>query len=287
MTARCIYCLQGHEEPFDKAHVFPESVFGDHEYLFLSKGEVCHSCNNVLSRLEKKFQSNLSVLPLMVGPGFNKKGKPTTIDAAGLRATRDPRDPRIVINLGTTPYRATDGQLVRPAKKPEGLEVIHQGQDEAGHHFQITHSFRLVIIARMLAKIAFETLCFEQGPVYCCDPRWDKVRAFILKGVGPRTCAVPKEWSIRVGPDGTLNLPKGIRLAGIDDPEVGAEADHYWIAFIGIGAPFAIDLSPENVVLARFFEKQPGAADLAQLVTFGAPSARRRKHAITKNRLVR
>jgi hypothetical protein len=283
MTALCIYCLRDHEGPFDKAHIFPESVFGDHEYLFLREGEVCRSCNNRLSRLEKKFQANMGLIPLMIGPGVNKKGKPTTIDAPGLRATRDPRDPRIFLNLGATPVRVRDGQAVRPIKRPESIEVIDEGQSEAGYRIRIRHSFRLVIIARVLATIGFETLCLEVGSDYCRDPRWDRIRTFIMEGEGPRTCAVPKDWS-KSAADGVHRLPAGIELVQVDDPERGVEAEHYWIAVVSMGAPFMIDLSPGNVVLARFFEKQPDANELALLVTLGGPGVRRsRRRAFTKD----
>jgi len=269
MTARCIYCLQSHDEPFDKAHIFPESTFGDHEYLFLNNGEVCSSCNNRLSRLEQKFQVSLGLLGLFVGTGVSKKGKPTTVNAPGLRWTANPGDPRVTINTGSVPLRGTDGTVVKPAKRPESISVVYKGQSDEGHEFSIAHGFRFDTIARMLAKIGFETLCYEEGPEYCCDNRWKNVRAFILKGLGPRSFAVPIEWSIALPSDGPPRLPKGIRLVHIDDPERGAEAKHYIMGSIGIGAPFMVDLSPDNVVLARFFEKQPEAGALALLLTVG------------------
>jgi hypothetical protein len=180
----CIYCLKSMEGRSPRAHIFSESIFGDHDELVLSNGEVCGTCNNRLAKLESQFKDCLGLIPMLVGAGVNKRGRPATINAPGLGGTRDPRDPRISINLGKRTWTSSDGRHVRPAiKSGETVEFTPTGQGPDGYRFRLRHGIRVdAVFVRVLAKIAFETICVHRGADYCADVRWHRVRSFILHG---------------------------------------------------------------------------------------------------------
>jgi hypothetical protein len=248
---RCIYCLKEEGGPSSKAHIFAESIFGDQEDLVLVNGEVCPSCNRKLSHDESAFKDRLGFIPMVVGPGRSKSGRPTTVNVPGLNATRDPRDPRISLNVGRQAWAAPDGRHVRPAlKKGEKVEFFHGGQGPDGYHqFRFTQEMRIDdVFVRILTKIAFETICVHRGADYCSDLRWGRIRAFILRSEGQRTYAAPKSRRTPPGPGGALRIPVGIGLVPFEVSGIGPPTEE-WIACVMIGTTFAIDMSPDNMLL--------------------------------------
>jgi hypothetical protein len=250
----CIYCLRPSIGPYQKAHIFPESIFGDHRDLVLRNGEVCGKCNNRLARLEAAFKDRLGIIPLLVGPGRNKAGIPTTVNVPGIWASRDPRDPRIRVNASRRPATFGGGQRVMPALHPdERIEFVPLEQGPEGHLFRIGHGMRLDdVFIRMLTKIGFETICFHRGAEYCADLRWHRVRAFFLRSEGERTYAMPKSLEFKPGPGGTIYVSVGIRLEPVYT-DYGEE----WLAAIRVGPSFAVDLSANNVLIGGILSIMP------------------------------
>jgi hypothetical protein len=254
----CIYCLRSTEGRSPRAHIFSESIFGDGEELVLANGEVCGACNNRLAKLESQFKEHLGLIPLMLGPGVNKRGRPTTINAPGLSGTRDPRDPRISVNLGKQPWTSSDGRHVRPAlKSGEKVEFEPTGQGPDGYRFRLRHEMRVdAVFIRILAKIGFETICLHRGAYYCADVRWHRVRSFILHGEGDRTYFMPNSLTMPVRPDGGVSVPVGITLVPVEVRRSGKRMEE-WLAAIRVGPSFIIDVSTENDVLPDLLETMP------------------------------
>ena len=253
----CIYCLLTKAgQPKAKAHIFPESIFGDHEELFLTEEAVCLDCNQGFSHAESAFKDSLGMIPLMVGPGRNKKGRPTKVNVPGINAVRDPRDPRVSINLGRQPWITSDGRHVRPAlKKGERIEFTRQGQRPDGlHTFRITQQMRLNYpLVRILTKIGFETICLHRGSDYCADPRWHRIRGFIVRGEGRRVFAIRNETEMPVRPDGSVSIPVRVSLVPIE-VQIGRLWVEEWIALITIGMTFMLDMTLESLLLPALFD---------------------------------
>jgi len=254
----CIYCLKSTEGRSPRAHIFPESIFGDHEDLVLTNGEVCARCNNSFAKLESQFKDRLGLIAVMVGTGKNKRGRPTTINAPGLSGTLDPGIPRIWINIGKQPWKPSDGRVVRPAVKPgERIEVAHLGPSPEGYRLNLDFEMRVdAVFVRVLLKIAFETVCFHRGSDYCADPRWHRVRAFIRRAEGHRTYFMPKTLTMPAGPSGGVVVPVGISLLPVG-VRAGGDRVEEWLAAIRVGPSFLIDVSTGNYVLPHVLSALP------------------------------
>ncbi len=254
----CIYCLKSKDGKQPRAHIFPESIFGDHDELVLSNGEVCGDCNKRIGKLESQFKDRLGLIPMLVGPGVNKRGRPVTVDVPGIKATVDPRNPLISVNTGKQPAMFASGVRVRPGiKKGERVAFVDKGQRADGmYEFSLRQELRFdEPVVRVLAKIAFETICIHRGPDYCADSRWHRVRSFILRGEGKRVWAMPSEIQVSLGED--RGIPAGIRLVPV---EVGSGAARLeeWIAIITIrGIPLTVDMSPECLLLPALVSGLP------------------------------
>jgi hypothetical protein len=251
---RCIYCLRTKDEPPTKEHVFPHSIFGDHDELVLAHGEVCADCNNRLGRLESAFKDRLGLIPLLVGPGRNKRGRPTSVNMPGIRATRDPRNPLISVNTGKLPAVFESGHRVMPALKPdERVEFEHRSHGPEGFRFSIKHGIKVdEVFVRVLTNIAFETVSLHRGADYCADLRWHRVRAFILRSEGERTYAMPKEINLGPSPDGWVHPQVGVSISSVKH-----DAGEEWLAGVKVGPAFLVDLSAGNWLLADFVRSAP------------------------------
>jgi hypothetical protein len=182
---------------------------------------------------------------------------------------RDPRDPRISVNLGKRPWTTSDGRQVRPAlKKGERIEVIPGGQRPDGlQQFRLKQEMRIdEVFVRVLAKIAFETICRHRGADYCADLRWHRVRRFILDGDGQFVYAVRRLSEMPPRPDGTVSIPVGISLVPVEVSTGGTWVEE-WIALVTIGATFMLDMSPYNLLLRGLLSGPLKAARDSLVVT--------------------
>ncbi|HTK30720.1 MAG TPA: hypothetical protein VL332_02065 [Candidatus Saccharimonadaceae bacterium] len=257
----CIYCLKSTEERCPRAHIFPESIFGDHDELVLANRQVCGACNNGFAHLESKFKDRLGFIPMMVGMGKNKRGRPTTINAPGMRGTRDPRNPLISLNLGKRPWITAEGVHVRPAVNlGERITFSHGERGPGGYRFRFVQEMRVDdVLIRILTKIAFETVCLLRGAEYCADLRWHRLRAFILRSEGKRAYFMPKTLSMPTAANGGVSVPVGISLLPV---RVRTDRDwmEEWLAAVRVGPSFLLDISPENLVLPTLLEAMPTQA---------------------------
>ena len=82
---RCIFCLDPCESAPD-AHIFSESLVQGSPSL--PEGAECSSCNNLLSRMEKKFINDyLGSLMHLIELPVTKKGRPPKLTWPGVTMT--------------------------------------------------------------------------------------------------------------------------------------------------------------------------------------------------------
>ena len=245
---RCIYCGTLWSGMAHRAHIFPASIFGEHEYLHLERGEICPRCNNRTAKLESDFKQSLGLLHLIYGASLNRRGEPSRIERRGLLAVKDPRDPWILLNTSTRPLRARDHTIVPPAKNGEDFVFTDPVRKSDGVHMTIRQ--RMPIdkkFRRVLAKIAFETLAFERGAGFCCQERFDGLRNFVMKGKGHRAFAMPRELATETAESGRWETGVGVTIL-----QMAAPGD--LVALLGVGVPFTVDLSPDGQALKEAFE---------------------------------
>jgi len=164
----CIYCLKK-SAPFNsEEHIIPEAL--GNEELILPKGYVCDKCNNgILSRLDNfllDFEP-ISLLRVIYTP-YTKAGKLPNASCQNISIKKThPRN------------------IVFTAKDKSGWVKNLKEMDDGQISFSINirgKKFDPKMIGRALYKIALGTVAYDQGFEVACNPKFDMVRAFILKG---------------------------------------------------------------------------------------------------------
>ncbi len=203
--------------------------------MVLDKDQACGGCNGILKKPDEYLQEQLGLFKVLWNGKGTKRGRPAKVERPGFYAVRRPDGPYIVLNASTKKIFTEDGIAVHPAKNhPQAIRLkqfTKQGIFFKASFEQPTRMNKLFV--RALHKIAFELLCFHQGPEYVLDHRFDPVRDYIRYGRGSRYIVLDK------GPHDIREEPAlGLRQFGTQDWSVG-------IAF------FLVDLSPENYLFEK------------------------------------
>lgn len=184
---KCIYCSEDKLPPFHRAHILPESLVGESDYV-LENGEVCLGCNSATSVLEKHFIQDIDLLGLLVGPDLSKKGKLRRVEKPGFLGRRTEQGPHFFINSSDRRVSAPDGTQLKPAMDGQRYQITVEETPTGEARATVTREIRFSKpFLRALAKFAFETLCFHHGHAAALDSRLDPVRNYVLHGTGERS----------------------------------------------------------------------------------------------------
>lgn len=251
----CIFCLEPtSEEPVE--HILPESLVGHRkfkaqiegplhaeidDYLVLDADEVCSSCNTErLNRLDEYLQEQLGFLKVVWNDIGTKRGKPAKVERPGLFARREEGQPRVILNDEDEAITTDDGIVVRPADdSPRTVEMKDLEIKGRRASFKMSQRMRLnKRVVRALHKIAFEALCHRKGAEFVLDEAFDPVREYVLHGRGSRQIVFTTEMAKDTWITPTIQLRRVTQVPG-------------WIAVVGLGANFHLDLTPNNSIITR------------------------------------
>lgn len=167
--SKCIYCLSD-SEPFTSIeHILPEGL--GNEDLILPKGFVCDTCNNgILSELDNyllQFEP-LSFLRVLYTQ-CTKDGKLPKGDYKNFSIKKT--NPR---NIVLTAKDNSSGF--------KNLKETDNGQVSFTINFTGKRRFYPKDLGRSLYKIALGMIAFDRGFDAACDPKYNEVREFVLRG---------------------------------------------------------------------------------------------------------
>jgi hypothetical protein len=248
-TNLCILCKKQSLPPHSEEHVFPYALTGD--WMVLRDGEVCASCNNIVSRLDACIVRQLGMIRMLSGHRENRKGKVARVEAPGFLAVLDPIDPWVFLNASNRSLPARDGTIVPSGSgREDGVTSKSHVFADGTTSTQVTWPFRVgKMFSRALIKIAFEALCIDHGRELCLRGEFDSIREYILTGRGKRYFLIPKSLK--------LEAAEGQQV----QPQIGIRTEPYgtagFIAFVGIGAPFVVDLTPDAWGLRHYYRWMP------------------------------
>jgi hypothetical protein len=244
----CIFCRGATKnEPVE--HIALEGLFGhqpftsstgiiqseNKNFLVLDKDQTCGGCNGIFKKPDEYLQEQLGLLKVLWNEKGTKHGKPAKVERPGFYAVRRPDGPYIALNTSTKKIFTEDGIAVHPAKNhPRAIRLKRFTKQGMFFKASVEQPIRMnKLFVRALHKIAFELLCFNQGPEYVLDHRFDPVREYIRYGSGYRCILFDK------GPNDIREVPTlGLWQYGTQD----------WLAGIAF---FFVDLSPENYLFEK------------------------------------
>lgn len=251
----CIFCLEPTSEE-SVEHILPESLVGHRkfkariegplhaeveDFLVLDGDEVCSSCNTEqLNRLDEYLQEQLGFFKVVWNDVGTKRGKPAKVERPGLFARREDDQPRVILNDEDEPITTDDGIVVRPVDdSPRSVEMKDLEIEGRWVSFQMSQRVRLnKRVVRALHKIAFETLCHRKGAEFVLDKAFDSVREYVLHGRGSREIIFSTEMAKDTWITPTIQLRRVPQVPG-------------WMAMVGLGANFHLDLTPSNSIITR------------------------------------
>jgi hypothetical protein len=251
--ARCIWDRKATTGQEPREHILGEGLVGEQTFyahtpygarigpgtdLCLRAGEVCGDCNHRNGRLDQFLVDQFGLFRVYLNPVGTKKGRPATAVRPGMFAERRGDEMHVTFNGEKYPVRNVHGVTVGPTKGKEHAVRIDDWSVVDGvarwkFHQPISLS---KLFNRALHKIAFELLCFQAGPEYVLDSRFDPIRDYVLYGRGTRRFALwpranGENWAT---PSLSLNT----------HPEWGE-----WVAILDLAARFYVDLSPRCELL--------------------------------------
>lgn len=251
----CIFCLEPtSDEPVE--HILPESLVGHRkftariegpvhakveDFLVLDGDEVCGSCNTErLSRLDEYLQEQLGFLKVVWNDIGTKRGKPPKVERPGLFAKREDGRPRIVLNDEDVPITTDDGVVVRPSDDtPRSVDMRDLEVEGRVASLKMSQKVRVnKRVVRALHKIAFEALCHRKGAEFVLGEAFDPVREYVLHGRGSRQIIFTTEMAKDIWITPTIQLRRVPQVPG-------------WMAVVGLGANFHLDLTPSNSIITR------------------------------------
>jgi hypothetical protein len=162
---KCIFCLDPCESA-PAAHIFSESLIQGSPIL--PEGAECGSCNNLLSRMEKKFINDyLGSFMHLIELSATKKGQPPKLTWPGVTMTAVDHSSgkrTIQINMVRTPFPSLD-QLTLGAS-PEGIEIPMPPEKPS-------------LVSRFACKVGLEALRYLNWPEVF-DPAFHDARRFAI-----------------------------------------------------------------------------------------------------------
>lgn len=163
------------------------------------------------------------------------------MERPGLYAVRQADGPHIHVNAETHKV-AAEGAIIQPAGGHlEAVRLTNLKVVEKTAEVQFTQPIRLnKKFIRALHKIAFEMLCFQEGPGLVLQERFNPIREYVVWGRGSRTILIGKE-----APAGEWERPT-VTVHGFQF-ESGIQE---WAVEMALGPLFFVDLSPDNGVVA-------------------------------------
>lgn len=197
----CIFCRAvTHDEP--EEHIAAEGLIGEPLFdvtyhsiatptrkLILHNDEVCGPCNTRLGRLDSYLIDQCGFLRTLWNRTGTKAGRSVTAERPGMFSRRNRTGPELVLNATNRPVMTSDGHKIMPAaSQPLAVKV---------GSFRIQGSIAELVVQqpmhlnkrfmRAIHKIAFELLCFQEGPAFVLGSEFDPLRTYILLGKGSRT----------------------------------------------------------------------------------------------------
>lgn len=159
----CIFCRSTALQRPPVEHIIPESL-GCPEHAILSCGEVCHNCNNRLSRVDSKLIDVLCV-PRALFQDRTKKGRRPTLSTENIKVSWTDAGRHIDLHPG----------------RPGPLQTLDAS--EVGTTGMV--SFRIdlqgdIRLSRGLHKIGLESLALFEGGDRALAAELDAIRAFVL-----------------------------------------------------------------------------------------------------------
>lgn len=248
----CIWCRRPTlAEPVE--HIIPEGLIGEptirtsrpvrgviaDRKLILREDEVCRRCNTrELAPLDARLQDALGILKVFLNSHGTKRGRAARYERPGVYAERRPRGPFIILNAEQHTVTTEEGIAIQPVRKSEQVRLEDVSVSGSIVGMRVLHPFPLTKkIFRAIHKIAFEMLCFQEGPAFVLDPKFDHIRDYVLRGRGCRHLIVkaPGDPQSLTTPSITIE-----RIAGTVDRVVA----------VRLGLIFQVDLTSDEHVFA-------------------------------------
>lgn len=168
ISNKCIFCLHEDGEFTEEEHIVPESL-GNTE-LVLPRGYVCKKCNNeILSDLDQALiDTPLLSFAYVENVTYSKQGKFPEVKLGPLTIKRTgPRNMHI--------KEATGAKAIKMSDADEN-DIVN-----IGFKGKIPNKLRWRMLARAIAKIAYETDILDYGRYFMMGSDFNSIRAFILE----------------------------------------------------------------------------------------------------------
>lgn len=189
MSTRCIWCGEIGADP-DIEHIIPEAM-GCPPAFILTGGVVCKRCNNGLAHLDSAVANEFDLLSFISGVP-RKGGKPPAVASRGnVFGSYFEGSPTLSFNMERHAVEAHDGSHLAsfhgsarnvPIKVTVNGSVVTASGSAA---FGQSPKF-----LRGLAKIALSSVAYFLGAEAALDARHDRVRDFVVLGIGERHALV-------------------------------------------------------------------------------------------------